>query len=274
MSTRTPWKDTLHTIIVGHETPAGRAFDVALILAILASVATVMADSVASIRASWGPQLTVLEWSFTALFTVEYLLRLACVPHPVRYASSFFGLVDLAAILPGYVALFIPGTHYLLVLRSLRVLRIFRVLKLAEYLEEVDVLLDALRESRRKIGVFIAAVLVLSVILGACMYVIEGDAAGFTSIPRSVYWTVVTITTVGYGDIAPRSTLGQGIASLIMLLGYALVAVPTGIVSAQLARPRRKVVTCAECGTPEGAADAGFCRRCGARLLPSLTARR
>jgi voltage-gated potassium channel len=253
-------------VIFGHDTPAGRAFDVALIVTILASVAAVMIESLQSVRAAYGPWLRAIEWAFTILFTIEYMLRLACVERRLRYATSFFGVIDLASILPTYLSLFVPGTQYLLVIRILRVLRVFRILKLVEYVGEAEVLMIALRQSRRKISVFIATVAALTVVLGAFMYLIEGDAAGFTSIPKSIYWTIVTITTVGYGDIIPSSPLGQAIAGLIMLLGYAIIAVPTGIVTVELSRVRSADHTCPTCGHRAHDPDAAYCKRCGTGL--------
>jgi voltage-gated potassium channel len=261
------WRAELHTVIFGHHTRAGKQFDVALIVIILVSVLAVMLDSVISIRQAYGPQLFALEWGFTILFTLEYVTRLICAPRPFAYARSFFGLVDLASILPTYLSLFLPGSQDFQVIRLLRVLRVFRVLKLAEYVGEADVLMEAIRKSRRKLLIFIATVFVLAVILGAAMYLVEGRTHGFTSIPLSIYWTIVTITTVGYGDIAPETPLGQSLASVIMLLGYALVAVPTGIVTVELTRshghqPKR----CPGCTSAEHDPDADFCKRCGTRL--------
>lgn len=261
-----PWRVRLHEVIFGHETPAGKAFDVILIVFILLSVAAVMLDSVAGIRDAHGRTLVWVEWFFTAIFTVEYLLRLICAPRPIRYARSFFGVVDLASILPTYVSLILPGTQYFQVIRVLRVLRVFRVLKLAEYIGEADTLMVAIRNSRRKLSVFVATVLVLAVIFGAAMYLLEGRTHGFTSIPLSIYWTIVTITTVGYGDIAPATPLGQSLASVIMLLGYAIVAVPTGIVTVELTRGRASRRRCAACDADDHDSDASYCKRCGAKL--------
>jgi voltage-gated potassium channel len=273
MADRAPWRDTAYRVIFGHDTPAGRAFDVALIVAILASVAAVMVESIRSVRAEYGSLLLAIEWGFTILFTLEYALRLACVHRPLRYATSFFGLIDLASILPTYLSLIFPATHYLLVIRILRVLRVFRILKLVEYVGEADVLMVALRESRRKIAVFIATVLTMTVIMGAFMYLIEAGTPGFTSIPKSIYWTIVTITTVGYGDIAPQTALGQAVASVVMLLGYAIVAVPTGIVTVELSRVRRpEPRRCPACDAGGHDSDARFCRRCGASLTPAAPA--
>ena len=261
-----PWRAALYVVIFGHETRAGKVFDVALIASIAVSVLVVMLDSVGSIHDTYGAQLSVLEWGFTLLFTLEYGLRLLCAPRPRAYARSFFGVVDLTSILPTYVSLLLPGSQYLQVIRVLRVLRVFRVLKLAEYIGEADVLMVALRNSRRKLSVFIATVLVLAVILGTAMYLVEGQTHGFTSIPLSIYWTIVTITTVGYGDIAPETPLGQGLASVIMLIGYAIVAVPTGIVTIELARGSGGGRHCPTCHAGGHDVDAAFCRRCGTRL--------
>jgi len=261
------WRTRLFAVIFGHDTPAGKAFDVALIVSITLSVVAVMLDSVSAIREAYGPGLYVLEWAFTLLFTVEYALRLLCAPRPAAYARSFFGLVDLASILPTYLSLVMPGTQYFQVIRLLRVLRVFRVLKLAEYIGEADILLVAIRNSRRKLSVFIATVLVLAVIFGSAMYLVEGSSHGYTSIPQSIYWTIVTITTVGYGDISPETPLGKTLASVIMLLGYAIVAVPTGIVTMELTRGRnREPRPCDGCGSVDHDADAIFCKLCGGRL--------
>ncbi|TFG51124.1 MAG: ion transporter, partial [Gemmatimonadales bacterium] len=232
------WRATLFRIIFGHDTLGGRRFDVVLIVAILVSVLAVILDSVQTIHTRYGSLLYAIEWGFTILFTVEYLLRLSCARNAGRYATSFFGVIDLVAILPTYVSIVIPGSQAFLVIRVLRVLRVFRVLKLVEYLGEADVLMAALRQSRRKITVFILAVLALAVILGSLMYVVEGSANGYTSIPRSIYWAIVTLTTVGYGDISPQTNLGQMVAAAIMMLGYAIIAIPTGIVTLELSRVR------------------------------------
>jgi len=271
MDNRTSWRSTLHTVIFGHTTPAGRAFDVVLIVAILASVIAVMLDSVASIQDRWGPWLYGIEWGFTILFTIEYVLRLLCSPRPIRYAFSFFGLIDLLSILPTYLSILLPSSRYLLIIRVLRVLRIYRVLKLVEYIGEANVLIGALRESRRKISIFILAVLALAVILGSAMYMVEGPEYGYTSIPRSVYWAIVTLTTVGYGDIAPHTPLGQMLASVVMMLGYAIIAVPTGIVTVELTRAHQLsgiTVKCGTCGRVGHDPDARYCKYCGGALSP------
>jgi len=266
---RTAWRSTLHTVIFEAETPAGRAFDFVLLGCILLSVLAVMLESVAAIRAAHGNTLTALEWGFTLLFSIEYLLRLVSVRRPVRYATSFFGLVDLLAIAPTYLSLLMPGTQYLLVVRILRLLRVFRLLKLSEYLVEADVLMRALRASRFKISVFLLTVFTLVVIVGSVMYVVEGEANGFRDIPTSIYWAVVTLTTVGYGDVAPRTALGQLLASVVMLLGYGIIAVPTGIVTLELSRASQPVVStraCPACSAEGHDADATHCKYCGAQL--------
>ncbi len=264
------WRARLHEIIFEADTPAGRLFDFALIWLILLSVATVILESVRHFREQYGELLYALEWLFTLLFTVEYLLRLMSVRRPLRYATSFFGIVDLLAIIPNYVSIFVPGSQYLLVIRILRLLRIFRLLKLAEYITEADTLRRALRASSRKISVFLSAVLLLVVIIGALMYVVEGEGHGFTSIPVSIYWAIVTLTTVGYGDISPRTPFGQMLASLVMIIGYGIIAVPTGIVSVELAQAARRqgvsTQACPECGTDGHDPDAVYCKYCAAKL--------
>ena len=262
------WRARLHEIIFEADTPAGKAFDVALLVAILLSVTTVLLETVSEVRERHGALLIALEWLFTGLFTVEYLLRLACVRRPSSYAMSFFGVVDLLAILPAFLGLVVSDARGLAVVRALRLLRVFRIFKLARYLDEADGLRSALWVSRRKITVFLATVLVLVTILGTLMYVIEGSERGFGSIPDAIYWAVVTMTTVGYGDITPTTALGKVLAVVIMLLGYALIIVPTGILSAELAGRRDSVSTrvCRLCGVEDHAADAKFCRNCGAAL--------
>jgi voltage-gated potassium channel len=263
-------QDITHEIIFEADTPWGKFFDVVLIGLILMSVATVMLDSVESFSIRYGAIFYRLEWLFTIVFTIEYLLRLACIGKPLRYARSFFGVVDLLAILPTYISLFFPGSHYLLVIRLLRVLRVFRVLKIVQYVGEADQLMAAMHASRRKITLFIFAVFTLATIAGSLMYVIEGEAHGFTSIPRSVYWSVVTLTTVGYGDISPETPVGQFIATLIMLMGYGIIAVPTGIVTAEITRASNRhdlvLRSCQTCSGEFHARDAKFCKHCGEKL--------
>jgi len=265
------WRERLRVVIFEADTPAGKAFDVGLLAAILASVSAVMLDSVASIRADYGGALDVAEWLFTLLFTVEYLLRLVCVPIPWHYARSFFGVVDLLAVLPSYLSLLLPGAEHLLVIRGLRLLRIFRVFKLGRFLGEASILRRALADSRHKVTVFLGTLAVLVTILGTAMYLVEGEKHGFTSIPIAVYWAVVTMTTVGYGDIAPQTVAGKALATLVMILGYSIIAVPTGIVTAGIvesAAAARSPSTrcCMQCMAEGHDADARFCKACGASL--------
>lgn len=263
------WRRRLHTIIFESDTPGGKTFDILLLISILASVLVVMLDSVSSISARYGPQLAALEWTFTLLFTAEYILRLLAVRRPLAYAGSFFGVVDLLAILPTYLSLLLPGAQYLLVVRVLRLLRIFRILKLAEYLHEGRTLGRALLATRRKISVFLLTVVTVVIIVGALMYVVEGPESGFTSIPTSIYWAVVTLTTVGYGDIAPQTPPGKALAVAVMLLGYGIIAVPTGIVTMELSRastPGVSTQVCPNCGAEGHDPDARFCKRCGSPL--------
>ena len=267
-----PLRSRIYRVVFLADTPAGRAFDVVLIGAILASVGVVMLDSVEPVHERYRDAFLTAEWFFTVLFTVEYAVRLAVVRRPGRYARSFYGVVDLLSILPTYVSLIVPGAVVLLSVRILRVLRVFRVLKLANYLDEADQLSRALSASRRKIAVFIFVVLTLVTVMGSMMYLIEGGENGFDSIPRSVYWAVVTLTTVGYGDISPATPLGQALALVLMVMGYGIIAVPTGIVTVEMNRERqaalasRRLDACPACGLEGHAPDARFCRRCGGRL--------
>lgn len=286
------FRDRLFQIVFYSDTWGGRLFDVVLIGAIILSVVAVMLESVAAIRGEHGALLYTLEWGFTIIFTLEYLVRLWISPSSRRYATSFFGVIDLLAIIPTYFSILFPGAQFLLVIRLLRILRIFRILKLVHYLREATELATALRSSRRKIVVFIFTVFTLVVILGSLMYLIEGGENGFTSIPRGVYWAIVTLTTVGYGDISPVSSLGQTLAAIVMILGYGIIAVPTGIVTVEINRARDEAANkmahdtltglgpreddgekgnrvekaCQECGLQGHEEDARFCRRCGTPL--------
>ena len=261
-------------IIFESDTRAGRAFDLGLLLAILVSVLVVMLDSVGSIAMRHGSLFQVLEWGFTLLFTMEYLARLACVERPARYALSFFGLVDLISVAPTYLAFFFPELHALIDIRLLRMLRVFRILKVTAYMTEYSLLGAALWASRRRIVVFIGTVLMIVVLMGTLMYVVEGPHNGFTSIPVAVYWAITTMTTVGFGDITPKTDLGRTIASLMMLLGWGTLAVPTGIITAEMtarrmaAESRQEPVPriCAQCGMTGHIADARYCHACGATL--------
>jgi len=263
------WRGHLHEIIFEADTPAGKAFDAALIVCILLSVCAVMLESVEPVRVQYGGVLSVAEWVFTILFTVEYVLRLLCVGKPLKYAGSFLGVVDVLAIIPTYASLLLPGSHYLLVVRLLRILRIFRLFKLVQYVNEARFLVQALRASSRKIFVFLFAVLTLIVIFGSLMYMVEGEENGFINIPRSIYWTIVTLTTVGYGDISPKTGLGQFLASIIMILGYGIIAVPTGIVTVEMTQGFKKECTtraCHACGAEGHDTDAEHCKFCGVKL--------
>ncbi|MDK2892449.1 ion transporter [Methanohalophilus sp.] len=274
------WKESIYNIIFEADTPAGKYFDLLLILVIVASVLVVMLDSVQSISTTYHDRFYLMEWGFTILFTMEYLLRIACVRDKKKYALSFFGIIDLIAVLPTYLSILLPGGQYLLVIRSLRLLRIFRILKLVQYLTEAELLIEALRESQRKIVVFLFAVLNLVIILGSFMYVVENENPDFTSIPESIYWAITTITTVGYGDIVPTTPLGHLIASIIMITGFSIIAVPTGIVThtiikvsnretgAQIFEQEDSITskTCSDCGLDTHDNDASYCKRCGAKL--------
>ncbi len=262
-------RERLYEVIFEADTPLGKLFDLGLLVAILASVTVVMLESVAEFASRHGPLLRGLEWGFTALFTVEYCLRLWSVRQPLRYARSFFGIVDLLAIVPTYLSLLVAGTQSLAVIRIMRLVRVFRVLKLAQLLGEARHLRRALRASVPKITVFTVVVLCLVVIVGASMHLIEGEDSGFTSIPAGMYWAVVTVTTVGYGDIAPQTTVGQVLAAMLMIAGYGIIAVPTGIVAAEIAhQPRDEVTTqvCPSCLREGHDVDAVYCRVCGAKL--------
>lgn len=262
-------RERLHEIVFEADTPAGKVFDVVLLVLILLSVFAICLESVPDIGRRYGTPLRVLEWAFTALFTLEYVVRLYCVRRPLGYALSFFGLIDLAAILPAYLALVFVDAHSLGTVRVLRLVRVFRVLKLVQFLGEASSLRTALRHSRRKIIVFMLAVSCTIVVIGSAMYVVEGPEHGFDSIPRSIYWAIVTLTTVGYGDIAPQTVVGQTLASFAMLLGYGVLAVPTGIVSAELARQPRSATSsqhCPQCSAEGHVDGARFCHACGGHL--------
>ena len=265
------WRFRLHEIIFEADTPAGKLFDVALLLAIIASVAVVMLESLPNVRPQFASLLLQIEWVFTLLFTVEYAARIAAVRYPSRYIFSFFGLIDLMAIIPTWISLVLPGGQALIAIRVVRLIRVFRVLKLGHYLMGAEALTDALRESRPRIVVFMAAVASIAVVMGALIYLVEGEENGFTSIPRGVYWAIVTITTVGYGDISPQTTVGQFAAVILMLIGYGIIAVPTGIFSAAIARRGTDPIStqaCLECSREGHDPDAEFCKHCGADLHP------
>lgn len=267
-----PWQKKLHEIIFEADTFAGKAFDVALLMAILISIIAVMLESVPSIHSEYGTELRNIEWVLTVVFTIEYVTRIISIGKPLKYIISFYGLVDLLSLLPTYLGFFISGYHQLSVIRAFRLIRIFRVFKLGRYLGQGEVIINALKASRHKILVFLLMVLVICMIMGTTMYLVESPESGFTSIPRSIYWAIVTLTTVGYGDISPETPLGQGIASVIMILGYAIIAVPTGIVTSELTKadaarnvdPNTQV--CPSCALEGHALEAKFCRNCGTNL--------
>ncbi|MCF3652481.1 ion transporter [Synoicihabitans lomoniglobus] len=264
-----PLKEMLHEVIFEADTTVGRWFDLIVMAAIVASVLAVCLESVRSIREAYGEELHVLEWVITIMFTVEYAVRLFAVRRPWRYVWSFYGVIDLMALLPTYLSLVFAGTQSLLVVRAFRLLRIFRILKLTQYIGEARLLKAALLASSRKITVFLGVVLTCVLIAGAMMYLIEGEENGFTSIPRSIYWAIVTMTTVGYGDIAPHTVLGQFVASIVMILGYGVIAVPTGIVTVAMSDAFKKSTNtqaCPACGAGNHADDARFCKYCGDKL--------
>jgi voltage-gated potassium channel len=265
------FKNRLHTVIFGTEPGAGRNFDIFLIVIILSSVAALFIDSVATIHQKYGDWLFAAEVVFTVLFTLEYAARIYCSPNRRAYIFSFYGAVDLLATIPTYLSLLIPGAQHLLIIRIFRVLRVFRVFKLFHYMSEANVLIRSLVSSRRKISVFLVCVLTLIVIFGALMYLIEGPQNGFTSLPRSMYWAIVTVTTVGYGDIAPRTPLGQLVAAMAMITSYAIIAIPTGILSAELIQESQRNISnkqCDSCKKFGHEKDSDFCRHCGDKLRP------
>lgn len=267
------FRDKVHEIIFEADTPAGKAFDVALLALILLSVIIVSLETVDTYDQRFGWLFSKLEWILTVIFTLEYLLRIYSIKKPWRYISSFYGVVDLVSILPGYIGLFFPTGHYFMTIRALRLLRVFRILKLGNYLFESSILASALIASRRKITVFLATVVIAVLIMGSMMYLIEAGAdSGFTSIPKSVYWAVVTVTTVGYGDIAPATPLGQFVSAILMIIGYGVLAVPTGIVSVELAQAQSQhdskinTISCPECSREGHDSDAIHCKYCGGKL--------
>ena len=264
------WRNRLYVIIFQTDTVAGRRFDSTLLLIILASLVVVILDSIDDVHQNYASVLAYIEWGFTVIFLGEYILRLYCSPKPLRYAFSFYGLVDLLAIVPGILALYYSDAQYLLIIRVIRMLRIFRVLKLGPYLKQAHYLLDALRGSKQKILVFLLSVCTLVIVFGTLMYVVEGPQHGFTSIPKGIYWAIVTLTTVGYGDIVPKTALGQVISSMVMITGYSIIAVPTGIFTAELATAMRGGQLqhhCPVCAKDSHEPEASFCSRCGNALF-------
>lgn len=265
-----PWQLRLNRIIFGIDTRGGRLFDIGLLVTILISVLVVMLESVAEIRQDWGLLLWRMELLLTLLFTIEYILRLSCVERPARYATSFYGIIDLLALLPTYIAVLLPGTQSLIVIRALRLVRVFRVLRIAHCLREAENLWVALRATQSKIAVFLLVVLSLVLIMGSTMYLVEGPENGFTNIPISVYWAIVTMTTVGYGDLSPHTPFGKFLASIAMILGYSIIIVPTGIFSVEVVTASRITprleIRCEQCGLEQHELDAIHCRHCGAPL--------
>ncbi len=270
MPTKPTWQQRLHQTIYESNTTAGKAFDVALLLVIIASIAVVVLDSVLSLHNRYGHTFFILEWVFTGLFTIEYILRLICIRRPIGYITSWLGVIDLLAIIPSYLSIFFAGAQSLLVFRALRLLRIFRIFKLTHFLTEIRFLKAAISGSLKKIAIFMLLVLALVIILGSVMYLIEGRESGFTSIPESIYWAIVTITTVGYGDISPVTPLGKFVASVMMFIGYGIIAVPTGIVTNEMVNAVRSKKeqheVCPACGLEGHDGDARYCKRCGEKL--------
>lgn len=263
------WRNRLHEVIFEADTPWGKWFDIGLLIAIVISVIVVMLESVSYVQLEFGQWLYYVEWGFTILFTLEYIARIIIVTKPWKYVTSFFGIIDLLSILPTYLSLLALGWQSMLVVRSIRLLRIFRILKLSRFVGEASMLGDALKASREKITVFLFTVFTSVIILGTMMYLIEGSENGFTSIPRSIYWAIVTLTTVGYGDIAPQTVTGQALAAFIMILGYAIIAVPTGIVTSEISHQkniRMNTTSCPHCGVYGHDKDAEFCKKCGGEL--------
>ena len=265
-------RDRIHEIVFEADTPTGKWFDIGLLVLIVASVITVMLESSAEWYAAYGPLFEILEWMFTILFTIEYVLRLYVTIRPMKYATSFYGIVDLVAILPSYLSFFFAGTQYFVIIRIFRLLRVFRIFKLGKFLVEGNQLRRALIASRNKITVFLFAVTLLVIIIGSVMYLIEGASnEGFSSIPRAVYWAIVTLTTVGYGDITPQTSFGQFLSAVVMILGYAIIAVPTGIVTNEMIGGNRNAKftntqVCRYCAREGHADDAVYCKYCGGRL--------
>ncbi|AOR29193.1 potassium voltage-gated channel subfamily KQT [Formosa sp. Hel1_33_131] len=266
------WREKVHEIIYEADTPAGKLFDVLLLIVILISILLVMLESVESIEAEYSAILNTSEWVITILFSLEYIVRIIIVKKPRAYIFSFYGIIDLLSTIPKYLSLFFVGTHSLIALRALRLMRVFRILKLTRFIGETANFGKALKRSRVKIAVFLSFVIVLCVILGTVMYLVESEQdSGFSSIPRSVYWAVVTLTTVGYGDIAPITALGQFIASLIMILGYGIIAIPTGIVTSEMTKTEEKLIphntqACSNCNETYHQDDAEYCHKCGYKI--------
>jgi voltage-gated potassium channel len=266
----TNWKQKIHQVIYESNTPAGKAFDIILLILITTSILVVMFDSIPSVHDSYGDTLLAIEWTYTVLFSIEFILRLICIRKPMKYLFSFLGVVDLLSIAPTYLGLFFSGAQTLLVVRALRLLRVFRIFRLRHYINEMQFLLAAIKGSFRKISIFMLMVFTTVIILGSLMYLVEEGRNGFESIPESIYWAIVTITTVGYGDITPATSLGKFVASVIMLMGYGIIAVPTGIITTEMALNARKKhhshEACPSCGREGHEEDAAFCKYCGSKL--------
>jgi voltage-gated potassium channel len=263
------WRLKLHEVIYEADTQAGKLFDVILLIIIVLSISIVMLESVPSLHSDYGDFFEKAEWIFTGAFTLEYIARLISIKRPLKYVLSFYGIIDLLSIIPTYLGVFISGTNSLMVIRSLRLMRVFRILKLGKFMKESKSLIDSLKASRHKILVFLLSILTMVTILGTVMYLVEGGENGFDSIPRSIYWAIVTMTTVGYGDISPITTLGQFIASIVMILGYAIIAVPTGIVTNELIKSDNKKIStlaCKSCSKEGHDSDAEYCKHCGDKL--------
>ena len=265
------WRRKLHEIIYGTSTPAGKLFDIVLLIVILYSVVIVMLESVPRYDNKYHDFFNISEWVVTILFTIEYILRIVCIQKPSKYIFSFFGIIDFLSTIPKYLSFFVVGSQYITAFRALRLLRVFRILKLVRFVGESNNLLRALKASRAKIFIFVFFVLIVSVLLGTIMYLVEGPEHGFKSIPHSVYWTIVTLTTVGYGDISPETGIGQFIATFVMIIGYGIIAVPTGIVTVEYSKQRRKsskadVFACKECNATGHLEDANHCYNCGSEL--------
>ena len=266
---RKDWKIKLGNIIFESDTRPAKAFDVVLLVVILISVALVILESIPEINAKWGAELKVAEWAITLIFTTEYILRIIISTKPVKYIFSFFGIIDLLSVIPTYLSLFLVGAQGLIVIRALRLLRVFRILKLKRYTSESRIIMQALRASRIKISIFLFAILMIITIIGTLMYLVEGEEHGFTSIPIGIYWAIVTLTTVGYGDITPITDLGKFISGIVMIMGYAIIAVPTGIVSAEIvqsARKKKESISCGNCNELDHDINAVYCKKCGNKL--------
>lgn len=266
---RKKWKKDLWEIIFESHTPAGKIFDIVLLVIIFFSVILVALESVPEISQKYGPTLKILEWVITIIFSIEYILRIFISRFPRKYIFSFYGIIDLLSVIPTYLSLFFTGAQGLIVIRAIRLLRVFRILKLTRYTNEGSIIIQALKASRVKISVFLFAIMMIIIVIGTLMYLIEGAASGFTSIPAGIYWAVVTLTTVGYGDITPLTSFGKFISALVMIMGYAIIAVPTGIVTTELTqsyRKRRSRLVCENCGNDDHDEDAGFCKKCGNKI--------